>query len=99
MALTREEVDQIALASADEIFKQLQVAQAIYTKPRSVAHGIRQSMNEELTASMWYRKRAEHARSRDDEESAKLYEHIAHEEDTHYWEFSRRLSDLLPKVG
>ena len=94
MPLSREEIDQIALASAGEIFKQLQVAQSIYRKPRSVVQGLTQSMHEELTASMWYRDRAEHASSRNDKETAKLYEHIAEEESMHYWEFSKRLSSL-----
>ena len=94
MPLSREEVEQIALETAEQIFKQLQVAQAIYVEPRSVVHGLTQSMNEELTASMWYRRRAEHAESRNDQDTAKLYEHIADEEGTHYWEFNKRLSNL-----
>ena len=94
MVLSREEVDQIALSSAEEILRQLKRAQASYREPVNVPHGLAQSMNEELTASLWYRSRAEHARIRNDEETAKLYEHIADEEGAHYWEFTRRLADL-----
>jgi len=94
MALSREEIGSIAKETAEEIFKQLQMAQAIYREPTNVAHGLSQSMKEELIASMWYRQRAEHARSRDDEETANLYEHIAGEEASHYWELNKRFSEL-----
>ncbi|MBU1374295.1 MAG: hypothetical protein KJ820_16325 [Bacteroidetes bacterium] len=52
---------------------------------------IRQSMGEELVASSVYHTRALTAREAGDEKTAKLYEHIAEEEDGHWVEFGKRL--------
>jgi rubrerythrin len=58
---------------------------------------LRQSMGEELTASSVYHIRAMTARGVGDEETAKLYEHIADEEDNHYIEFSKRFGEITEK--
>jgi len=63
----------------------------------SVQSDLDHSMNEEMSASLDYRKRAEFAREHGDEVSAKLWIHIAEEEDGHYNEFKDRLEALLPQ--
>jgi len=52
------------------------------------------SMREEASAVTDYKRRAASARSEGDEVSAKLWEHIAEEEDGHYNEFKDRLSSI-----
>ena len=63
----------------------------------SIQSDLDHSMNDEISASITYRKRAEFARSRGDEVSAKLWEHIAEEEDGHYNEFKDRLTTIRDK--
>ena len=55
---------------------------------------LKQSMEEEADAVKAYKKRAWLARSRGDEVSARLWEHIAEEENGHYNEFKDRLAVL-----
>lgn len=62
-----------------------------YQEPRSIQVGLAQSMREEEIAAYWYRKRAKDAREKGDETTAKVYEHIADEEDVHYREFKERM--------
>jgi len=52
--------------------------------------GLSQSMTEETRAADIYRRRAEFAESMGDKETAKLYRHIADEEDKHHLEFEQR---------
>ena len=94
MSLSREEIDQIAKATAQEVVKTIREDRLTYREPKTVQQGIQESLGEELTASMWYQLRAKHARGHVDEETAKLYEHIAAEENQHYEEFSKRLNDI-----
>ncbi len=70
-----------------------------YQEPKSVADGLEDSMEEERMAADWYRRRAEYARTHGDEISAKLWEHIAGEEDGHYKEFKYRLEVLVGGVA
>jgi rubrerythrin len=83
MALSREEIEQIAFRIAGTIV-------GVYREPTSVADGLSQSMLEEAVAGNFYRRRAESA----DPETAKLYRHIASEEDGHLEEFAKRLNEV-----
>ena len=56
---------------------------------------LQQSMDEESLAATYYRNRAKYSRSQGDEITAKLFEHIAEEEDGHYNEFKDRLNVIL----
>ena len=56
----------------------------------STDYNLTLSMQEEQTAGSHYRWRARSA----DPKTAKLYEHIAHEEDIHYDEFKARRNEL-----
>ena len=56
-----------------------------------VKENLQKSMDEESEASALYKNRALNARINGDEVSAKLWEHIADEEDGHYNEFKDRL--------
>lgn len=53
---------------------------------------IRQSMGEELAASSAYHIRAIQAIQSGDDKTAKLFNHIADEEDGHFREFKARLA-------
>lgn len=55
---------------------------------------LQQSMAEESLAAANYRGRADYARAHGDEVSAKLWIHVAEEEDGHYDEFKDRLAAL-----
>lgn len=74
---------------------QAQKGTCLYRPPASVRDGIRASMNEEVAAADWYRRRATDAMKAGDTETAQLYEHIAKEEDGHFVEFSTRLGELI----
>jgi hypothetical protein len=66
-----------------------------YNPPKSVSEGLRSSMQEELTAADWYRRRAGYAKTRGgDQVTARLWGHVAEEEDIHYSEFKDRLIAL-----
>lgn len=60
----------------------------------NVENDLRQSMEEELSAARAYRDRAYLAYKGGDDVSAKLWSHIAEEEDGHYNEFKDRLSAI-----
>ncbi len=94
MALSREEVTQIAKASAQTILEGLHRYTVEYKEPETIEQGLEDSMIEERTAANWYRKRAEHATTYRDPQTAALYEHIAGEEDQHYDEFQNRFQGL-----
>jgi rubrerythrin len=51
-------------------------------------------MHEEITAVKHYHQRAKEAHRIGDKTSAKLWEHIAGEEEKHYNEFQSRLAEL-----
>lgn len=55
---------------------------------------LHKSMSEESLAARRYRQRADVAERHGDSVTARLYRHIAHEEDIHYSEFKARLSRL-----
>lgn len=95
MTLTREEIAQLAEASALEVINKLHRYPVTYHRPKTIQEGLQESMGEELTASNWYRERAKDARSRGDEKTALLYEDIAGDEDDHYREFNGRLDEIL----
>ena len=67
-----------------------------YKDPVDLAGGVAQSATEESIAADWYEQRARHARNNGDEETARLYEHIAKEERGHWYEFRTREGQLLP---
>lgn len=97
MALSREEIEQLARATAQEVVNTLHRYPRVYQDPENVLNGLSQSMEEEITAEKWYRLRAEHARRQGDELTAELYEHIAGEEDGHYREFLKQTGKILQK--
>jgi rubrerythrin len=99
MALSREEIDQIAKAIAEELTITIRRYSQSYEEPKSVKEGLAQSMGEELTASMWYQLRARKAQDEGDTKTAELYRHIAEEENQHYNEFSRRRNELFVKLS
>jgi len=70
---------------------------ATYKDPRDIGTGLSQSALEEDIASNWYMKRAKHARDNGDEETAKLYEHIANEESVHQKEFNQRFDKIFTR--
>lgn len=94
MALNREEIDQIAKATAEEITITIRRYTQTYEEPKTVKSGLAQSMGEELTASMWYQLRAAHAKKNGDSKTADLFYHIADEETRHYIQFSQRREEL-----
>ncbi len=88
MELSEAEV--IAKLAAQETLVRIGRYTVEYREPETVAIGLSESMLEESTASDWYRRRAVNAKSKGDEEAAKLYEHVAKEEDGHYREFEKK---------
>ncbi|MDP2729116.1 MAG: hypothetical protein Q8O55_01380 [Dehalococcoidales bacterium] len=94
MPLSKEEIVQIAKATAQEVINALHEDRLTYHEPETVRQGLQESLGEELTASMWYQLRARHARGRGDGETVKLYEHVAIEESRHYEEFNKRLIEV-----
>jgi rubrerythrin len=91
MVMTRDEVKGIARETAQEVINFLHRYQIAYQEPKTVLEGVQSSMGEELTAADWYRRRAINARLKhNDEETAKVYEDIAADEDDHYASFSKR---------
>lgn len=96
MALSLDEIDRIAQASANELINNLHRYALTYQDPKTIPQGLNQSMGEELTASNWYRQRAHHALSKGDKKTAELYEHIVKEEDEHYMSLNQRL-DQIPQ--
>jgi len=94
VALSEREIAQIAQASAQELINNLHRYALTYQDPKTVSQGLSHSMGEELTAANWYRQRARHARMKGDDTTARLYEHIAGEEDEHYRQFNERLDEI-----
>jgi rubrerythrin len=95
MALSREEVESIAQATAQRVLENLHRYAIGYDVPITIVGGLRESMVEESTAANWYRRRAVDARLKEDIPTAALYEHIASEEDQHYREFHQRANALI----
>ncbi len=91
MVLSEREIAEIGERQAQKLIANLGHYSLIYHEPDNIPQGLRESMSEELTASNWYRQRARHAKKYGDDKTAKLYEHIAREEDVHYQEFMERL--------
>jgi rubrerythrin len=96
VALSREEIEEIAQVTAQEVINKLHRYAMTFQMPASVAEGLRESMGEELTAADWYLRRAKNARVvHGDEETAKLYEDIAKDEaQDHYVRFGQRLEEI-----
>lgn len=91
MALSKAEIAEIAKATALEVL----AGRVTYHPPETVTQGLMDSRGEEILANQFYLLRAKHARSTGDEVTAKLYEHIAKEEFSHYQELGERLVDLF----
>ena len=91
MTLSKEEIAQIAKETARAVIE----GRVTYHEPETVPQGIQDSLGEEVLAHMWYQLRAKHARGQGDEGTARLYEHIANEELSHYQELSRRRIDVF----
>jgi rubrerythrin len=91
MELSREQIEQIASSTAQNVLENLHRYAVEYKAPATIEQGLRESMIEEKTAVDWYKKRGEHARSQGSETTAGLYLHIAEEEEKHYREFSRQI--------
>ncbi len=94
MALSRDEINDIATKTAQEVINKLNRYTLVYQDPETLEQGLSQSMGEELTAANWYRARAKNARENNDNTTAARYEHIASEEDGHYREFGKRLAEM-----
>jgi rubrerythrin len=94
MVLSREEIEQIAKRTADEVVNKLQTYAPIYEDPATVEEGLASSMQEELIAAEWYEKRATHALQEGDDVTYELYQHIAQEERGHREEYGHRLHEL-----
>jgi rubrerythrin len=94
MAISRDDIQDIARATAQEVVNKLHRYHVVYQDPETVQQGLTDSIGEELTASFWYRERAKHARRLGDESTALLYEHISGQEDDHHREFNRRLAQI-----
>ncbi len=96
MDLSREEINRIAMATAQEVVNKLHRYAITYHSPATVEEGLSESMGEELTAGDWYRRRAAEAREKfGDEATARLYEDIARDElDDHYLRFGKRLEEI-----
>lgn len=96
MALSTEEITQIANVSAQRVLEGLHRFAVEYKEPATIEQGLRDSMVEEKTAADWYRRRAAHAKfvrvaGHIEPTVPLLYEHIAKEEDRHY----RQLEEAL----
>lgn len=98
MGLTREEVSQIAKDSVQEFLERIGRYPVAYKEPSTIAQGLQDSMIEEKTAAAWYRKRAQHATMQPerDQKTSALYEHLAADEDHHYYELVKRLREIVP---
>lgn len=94
MELSREEVEKIALESAQKVLEGLHRYAVNYREPKSIGEGLQDSMVEERTAADWYRRRGMDARLKGDETTADLYEHVAREEGQHYQEFKERADEF-----
>jgi rubrerythrin len=95
MGLSKEDVEQIARATAQKVLEDLRHYSVKYKDPTTIVDGLMDSMTEESTAAVWYRRRAMDARQKSDPTTAELYEHIAQEEDQHHQEFKERLGTIL----
>lgn len=98
MGLSREEVEEIARATAQKVLEDLHRYTMSYQLPITIVGGLGDSMVEESTAANWYRRRAVDAKAQGDILTADIYEHIAKEEDQHYQEFKERLNGLRHEV-
>ena len=98
MGLSREEIAEIARASAQATLEELHRYTVEYREPTSVEQGLQDSIIEELTAADWYQKRAKHADSVGDTITRSLYYDIADEEQDHYKKLSKRLSLLRGEI-
>jgi len=96
MGLPREEVEEIAQASAQKVLEDLHRYAVNYREPQTIGEGLRESMVEESTAADWYRRRGMDARLKGDTKTADLYEHVAREENDHHREFKERV-DMLAR--
>lgn len=76
MALSREEIKQIADSIAEELVITIRRYSQTYQEPKTIKMGLAESMGEELTASMWYQLRANKAKQGGDSKTADLYYHI-----------------------
>lgn len=90
----REEILKIAREVAREVIDAVREDRTLYQPPKTIAHGLQQSMGEELTASVYYQMRAKDAAKRGDHKTANLYNHIAAEENRHYEQYNKRLIEI-----
>ena len=90
MEISREEIAEIAKATAQHVLENLHRYTVEYKEPATIEQGLRDSMIEEKTAEDWYKKRAKHARDLKDEITARKYEHIAGEEHRHWQELNEQ---------
>ncbi|MDD5510678.1 MAG: ferritin-like domain-containing protein [Dehalococcoidales bacterium] len=98
MEISQQQIIDLSKQIAQQVVDKLHRAPLTYNTPATISDGLQHSMSEELTASNWYHQRAVHARNHGDNESARLYEDIAGDEDEHYREFSERLQQIV-KTG
>lgn len=95
MALSQEEIREIARQSAQEVLEGFHRYAVEYKEPESIEQGLMDSMIEEKTAADWYERRARDvANYHGDSKTIELYLHIADEEKRHYDEFKNRLQQI-----
>jgi bacterioferritin (cytochrome b1) len=94
MELSREEIRDIGIATAQHVLEGLHRYTVDYVPPSSIQQGLRDSMVEERTANDWYHRRSKMAAQLGDKTTADLYIHIAGEEEQHWKEFGTRLAAI-----
>ena len=87
MALSREEIRDIGIATAQHVLEGLGRYTKEYVPPSSIPQGLRDSMIEERTAGDWYRKRANMAKQLGDVDTVAVYEEVIKDEEDHYYKF------------
>ena len=97
MELSREEIRDIGIATAQHVLEGLHRYTVDYVPPSSIQQGLRDSMIEERTANDWYHRRAKMAGQLGDKTTADLYIHIAGEEEQHWKEFGSRLNAIAER--
>ena len=87
MALSREEIRDIGIATAQHVLEGLGRYTKDYVPPSSIPQGLRDSMIEERTAGDWYRRRANMAKQLGDIDTVAVYEEVIKDEEEHYFKF------------
>ena len=93
MALSREEIRDIGIATAQHVLEGLGRYTKDYVPPSSIPQGLRDSMIEERTAGDWYRRRANMAKQLGDMDTVAVYQEVIKDEEEHYFKFGELLQE------